>query len=384
MLIALLFACTTKSDDTQSTSDSGILADTASPTDSTDSAEPPCDLSWEGVIEPHIDGPDTQIHGTSAFGGEQIWMAWALPNDSSTFDIWMAAMGCGGEVEVAPFAVTDSADNELDPALAISGDRLLLVWSTSTSAGLGLRRQVFTLDGVPAGPALEGDLVRGGEVVTGNATLAQVSATEDGFALAGSWGHDDAAAFQAFWVPLDLDGVQSGEAVDAELDTENGQTYVALSVADGEVTLAWQEDSTTSTQPTAVWTHGVLATPGARPAVSGEWAAWDDNVGAVWVHTPAGETLELGLPGFVHSPRLADGDPPMLLTTTVDSGIYGTLQLHTLNESGVVETVDLAATASPSAYGVDLTRVDDQNAVVVWQEGENPAFRLYVEWIALP
>jgi hypothetical protein len=91
--------------------------------------------------------------------------------------------------------------------------------------------------------------------------------------------------------------------------TGTSGTYVALGVADGEVTLAWQEDSTTSTQPTAVWTHGVLASPGARPAVSGAWTAWDDNAGGVWVRTPAGETLELGLPGFAHSPRLVDGDP---------------------------------------------------------------------------
>lgn len=201
--------------------------------------------------------------------------------------------------------------------------------------------------------------------------------------LAGSWGHGDAEAFQAFWAPLDLGGAPAGEAVDAELDTENGQTYVDLSVDGGEVTLAWQEDSTTSAQPTAVWSHGVLASPGARPAVSGAWAAWDDNAGAVWVRAPSGEALDLGLPGFAHSPRLVDGDPPLLLSMTIESSIYNSLALHTLDEGGVVETLDLAATSAPSVYGVDLTRIDDEHAVVVWQEGENPAFRLYAEWITL-
>lgn len=375
-----------------------LLACKGSPEDTgaiEDDALSDCLAQWsDQVTEPDLSGPDTQIHGTSAFDGSGVWIAWSRPNDSSTFDIWLTRLSCDGTTDVAPLAVTDSPDNELDPSIVASGDRLLVAWSTSTSGGLGIRHRLYDLTGAPLTEPADLAASRDGVPVTGNASSPRLAALSDGFLLAGFWGHDDATAFQAFSVELDLDGSVRGEAADAELDTDYGQTAVDVAVMDDAAILAWQEDSTTSTAP-AAWMAAAgeaataLGEPGARPAVaatgSGIWSAWDTDSGTVWLRPPSGADLSLDLGGLSHSARLAPrGDGVVALTMTIDDGIYNALHLSTVEADGTIRTVALETVAAPSVYGVDVTMVGEDHAVVVWQEGDSPAFRLRAQWVTLP
>ncbi len=376
-----------------------LLACKGSPEDTgaiEDEALNDCLALWsDQITEPDLDGPDTQIHGTSTFDGSGVWVAWSLPNDANTFDIWLTRLGCDGTTDIAPLAVTDSPDNELDPAIIVSGDRLLVAWSTSTSSGLGIRHRLYDLTGAPLTEPTDLVASRDGVVVTGNASSPRLAARSDGFMLAGFWGHDDATAFQAFSVALDLDGAIQGEAVDAELDTEFGQTAVDLAVRDDDAILVWQEDSTTSTAPSA-WQAAAgeaaipLGEPGARPAVAvtdaGVWSAWDtDSEGTIWIRPPSGADLSLDLSGTAHSPRLVPRrDGVVALSMTIDDGIYNALSLSTIDADGTIQTIPLDTVGAPSVYGVDVTMIGADHAVVVWQEGENPAFRLRAQWVTLP
>jgi len=373
---------------------SGDVADTS--TEETPDSVDACVSAWaDQITAPDEAGPDTQIHGTSVFDGENVWVAWSLPNDFNTFDIWMARYGCDGALQLGPMTVTDGPDNELDPSLAVSGDRLLMAWTSSTthsSNNLDIRYQVFDLAGAPVSDAGDLQAERAGVVVTGNATLPRVASRADGFVLAGSWGHDDAPAFQAFSVLLDRDGNVIGDAADAELDVEHSQTAVDVAMHGESVVLAWQEDSTSSTSPVSWWSDGgvvaKLGEPAARPtltvAAEGVWAAWDSDDGTVWLQPPLGEAVALSLPGFSHSPRLsAAGDTVVLLTMSIEDGIYNSLHLSTVDESGVVATLPLDTVGTPSVYGVDVTLIDQSHALVVWQDGENPAFRLRAQWLTL-
>ncbi|MFT5680308.1 MAG: hypothetical protein ACI8RZ_001214 [Myxococcota bacterium] len=380
-MLLFLFACNGSPDDT-------------GPID--DDALSDCLSVWsDQLTEPDIDGPDTQIHGTSAFDGGGVWVAWSRPNDASTFDIWLTRVGCDGTTDIAPIAVTDSADNELDPSIIVSGDRLLVAWSTSTSGGLGIRHRLYDLTGIPLTPTTDLAASRDGVAVTGNASSPRLAALSDGFLLAGFWGHDDAPAFQAFSVELDLDGAIRGEATDGELDADNGQTAVDVAVSGGgDVVLAWQEDSTTSTAPIAYQADAgesatLLGSPGARPAVaiatSGTWSAWDTDDGTVWIRPPSGADFALDLDGFSHSARLAPrSDGVVALTMTVDDGLYNALSLSSITADGTVSTIALDTLAAPAVYGVDVTMVGADHAVVVWQEGDSPAFRLRAQWVTLP
>jgi hypothetical protein len=374
-----------------------LLACKGSPGDSgviDEDALEDCLALWsDQITEPDIDGPDTQIHATSAFDGGGVWVAWSRPNDASTFDIWLTRLACDGTTDIAPLAVTDSADNELDPSLAISGDRLLVAWTASTDAGLSVRHRLYDLTGSPLTDPLNLDATRDGVPVTGNASSPRLAALSDGFLLAGFWGHDDAPAFQAFSVEIDRDGQVRGEASDAELDTDNGQTAVDVAVLDGAAVLAWQEDSTTSTAPIA-WQAAdgesatLLGNPGARPALaattSGLWSAWDTDGGEARLRTPSGAELTLPLDGFSHSVRLAPrGDGVVALAMTVNQSIYNALSLTVVDADGTMATVPLDTDAAPSVYGVDVTLVGPDHAVVVWAEGTSPDFRLRGQWIGL-
>ena len=383
MLVLLLLAC-------------GDLDTDTGPTPAAPGADPTADClsRWtDGVLEIDPQGPDTQIHSEALFDGEHLWFAWNRPNQDRNFDIWATVQTCDGRTVLDPFMVSESTENELDPVMAASGERVLIAWTGSASGGLDIRYRLYDRAASPVTAATRLEASRAEEVVTGNATLPAVAALDDGFLLAGSWGHPDAPAFQAFAVAISPDGALDGEAEDIELDTNSGQTYVDLDVLDGEAHLVWQEDTTTSDDP-AAWHAPLgapatrLGTPGARPAItltsSGPWLAWDDNQGTVYVLPPGGssQALDLGR-GIHHSPRLAaSGDTVAVLVMTVDSGIYNQLQLATLDASGVTAIHALSATAAPSIYEASLVLVDDHHAVVAWQEGENPAFRAWAEWLS--
>ena len=370
--------------------------DTAAPTDSGGAPTGnPCLEQWaDGVVPVDPSGPDTQIHTDVAFDGTHVWFVWNRPNASSTFDIFATAMACDGSVVVEPFVVSDSTDNEIDPTMAIHNETLMVAWSGSTSAGIDIRYRALALDGSPISAVQTLTGTRGGVPVTGNATLPDLVPLQDGFLLAGSWGHEDAPAFQAFGVELSADGTLRGDATDAELDTEFGQLYVDATVHGGQPHLIWQIDSVSSTAPALRGAPlgeaaEAVASPGARPSIvstnAGLWRAWDTNEGEVVVWPPEGAPISLDLgAGFHHTAHLAtDGDSVLLLVMEQESSVYARLRLLQLDASGVAAEWPLAATGAPSPYEASLVMAGPEQAVVVWQAGENPAFRSYAEWVTL-
>lgn len=369
------------------------------PTDGLDpTSAPDCASLWvDGLTEPDPDGPDTQIHGTSLFDGEHLWMAWNRPDGQGQFDIWMQRVGCDGAVDVGPFEVTATDDSELDPVLAVSGDRLLVAWSSDNGMGpanLDIRLRVYDLDGNAVTEPADLEPSRDGAELTGNVWLPSVAPREGGFWLAGSWGHEESPAFQAFAVALDLDGVPVEDGVDGEVDPVFGQTYASIREGGGEVQLVWQEDSVDSVEPALVGgvleAPSALVTPGARPKLahgsSGWWMAYDTGAGDVAVRTPGGDDVVIdGLP-FHHSPSIvATDDGAVVLAMELLSGVSNALTIWQVDLDGqVVHTHGLETDSAVSVYGVDLTAVDDQHLLVVYQDGENPAYRLKAEWITLP
>lgn len=353
-----------------------------------------CLEDWSDGVQPiDPDGPDTQIHSAVAFDGDRLWFTWNRPNAAAGFDVWRSITDCAGATVASPFALSDADDVEIDPTLAFSDAGVLVVWTGSTDAGLDIRSRVLDTDGSPVTEVSPFSATRAGEPVSGNATLPAAVGDGDGFVLAGSWGHPGAPAFQAFVVRLGPDGEPVADAEDVELDPVRGQTYVDVALEGGAPRVVWQEDGTDTVDPVA-WsgapgaTATLLAEPGARPAVvvaeAGRWEAWDDNAGQVWLRGPDGASAALDLgDGFHHTPQLAAvGDTIAVLTMEVDSGIYNRLRLSVVSASGAIEDVPLSAAAAPSVYEASLALVDETHAVVAWQEGENPAFRAYAEWVS--
>jgi hypothetical protein len=354
-----------------------------------------CLAMWtDAVIAPDADGPDTQIHGSGAFDGDKIWMAWSRPDDMSLFDIYLAAFSCDGSVAVAPFEITQADDNELNPILSVSGDRLMVAWTSDNSTGvdnLDIRYRLFDLEGAPMGNVVELAANRQGVPVTGNALNPDLAATADGWILGGIWGHQDAPAFQGFVVALDQDGAVQGEAEDLALDTAATQTHVAVAAEGSAVHLAWQEETAMSTAP-STWsrTQGAavmpLADPGGRPDVgAGPWYAWDGDGSDITVRPPTGADVQLGLSGFVHDVSLAVADGQAAVAwMEIVSGINNRLHVARLDASGSLGPIhDVATDSAPSVYPVDLTMVDATHGVLVYQDGAAPDFRLKADFFTL-
>ncbi|MCO4745260.1 MAG: hypothetical protein KC912_10770 [Proteobacteria bacterium] len=366
------------------------------PTD--DSGTLTCAEQWpSGVTAPDADGPDTQFHGTSAFDGEHIWMAWNRRDSASGFDIWLARLGCDGSMELGPFEVTDTDNLELDPVLAVHPSGVLVAWGSDNgqgSANLDVRYRIYDLEGAPQTDVIELEHTRGGVTVVGNVTQPDVQADGAGFLMAASRGHDDAPGFQAFGIPIDLDGT-AGQAIDAQLDATFGQTEVALALDGSAAHLIWQEDSTTSTEPSV--SAGVLgendgaevATPGARPDITvgsgGVWQTFDTDSGSVVVLPPSAPQLTLSETGLLHSPSIvAAGDGAFLVAMEQVTGVFNRLHVYKIGADGAVAaSTTLATEGAPSPYGVDITAIDDSHVVVVYQDGPSPDFRLKAEWLTL-
>jgi hypothetical protein len=352
------------------------------------------DVWLDGIIELDPTGPDTQIHGSSTFDGNHLWMAWSRPDSGSLFDIFLASFACDGSVVTSPFEVTQTDDNELDPVLSVSGDRLLVAWLSDNGTGidnLDIRYRVFTLDGAAVSDSIELSATRNGVAVTGNALYPSLASIDGGWMLAGSWGHADAPGFQAFAVELDLDGVVQGDAQDAELDVTFGQTSTSVAVDAAGVHVVWQEDSVTSMAPSS-WattlggTPSLLGDPGARPHVApGPWTVWDTDGTDIVLQAPGGSATSFGLSGFVHSARVvALGGEATVLWMQVASGIQNRVFVAPIGSDGTVgATVSLATDQAPSVYPLDLTMIDSTHAVVVYQDGATPDFRAKAEYITL-
>jgi len=378
--------------------DPSTPTDGTDPTGDTGAATSDCLDQWaDGLTEPDASGPDTQIHGTSVFDGTHVWVAWNRPDAGSKFDIFLQRMTCDGQVDLGPFEVTDTDDNELDPVLAVSGGRLLVAWTSDSDAvhNLDIRTRVYDLDGNALTEPADLEASRNGAVVTGNATLPHAAPRDGGFWLAGSWGHEKSPAFQAFAVPLDLDGLPIEDATDGEVDAVFGQTYVSVAEGGGEARLVWQEDSVDSVEPTlvggALGDAAEIVRPGARPEVaygpSGWWTVWDTDDGDVQVLPPGGTISGLGgRMVFHHSPSLVVTDEgALVLAMEVVDGVANALKLWQLDTEGeVVHEQMLQTQGAISVYGVDLVAIDDKHVVVVYQDGPSPAFRVKAEWITLP
>lgn len=341
------------------------------------------DLPAAAFLIPGTSGA-SQFHATSAFYDDAIWVAWNQVPEGDGFDVLAAKLACDGTLLAGPFQASESSDNEIDPVLVVSDEGALVAWSADTGASptnLRIRTRHLALDALPTGPARDVQASVGGAVITGNHTMPALAVREGGYLLAGAFAHPEAPGFQALTVDLDDLGVPTGEGTFAHTDTERSQTQPTLSVTEGGVTLAFQEDGTNTTFPTVGVVQGSYAqiTPAGRPSADGDLLAWDTDDGAVLVRLGTEVlTLDLGA-GFHHSADvLALDDGFALVWMTQAQGVYARGRVGRFAEDGTLLVEhDLGTAQIPSPYRLDLTRLDDSHVFVAWPEGSNPTFTLH-------
>jgi hypothetical protein len=401
-----LAAC---SDSTEATVDAasddvGVAGDLAD--EETTAAGPPCSellvIDTPFDIAPGDDG--TQIHANAAFDGQALWIVYSLPDPEHAFDIMATRISCDGEVLVAPTRLNRAFDaNEIDASVAVSGDRVLFAWSADNGSApynLDLFVDLWTTDGEPLWEderLFEG--VLGGDSNPGNAWMSYlVSAGDDGFVMAASWGVEAVSSFQVFVQRFDRDGEPVGEAIDVSRADGVSQTEPAAAVLnDGTVIVTWHESEFEGPsrllvrrfdregEPLGAATEVRYGVDGSRVdvavgpanrvllAVSSDSDPRSDiSVVDLEGETVAGwETTSLD-----HTPALAindDGTASVVWFRHI-SGFRNELWSGAVGGDSEPVKIDVSGPVAP--YESTLVGVGDGAFFTLWSEGESPDFIL--------
>ena len=361
-------------------------------------------------IDPN--GQATQIHAAAAFDGQGIWFAYNRPGANRLFDVYATRVACDGGHLVAPFRVTQAAGrNDTEPQIAVAGDRVVIVWQSDDQSGadnLSLFVRTYDRDGQAQTPerSLKGELTRNGQAQSGNTWMPALVATEDGFAVAGSWAHDEAARFQVFVQLFDHAGQPAGEAMDARLEPTTSQLFPALTAgADGSLLVAWTRSpdqgdeqvyltrftrgSTVATDTASVAAGttgaGLHTTPGGQTYLSFNGATPDPQVVLMDAHRlgPGAPSLSIGAAGRVDHGGAAAGDgiDGVVAYYRQTSGIRNQVFLQYFERApggfalGSERIVPAGGPAAP--YSIVLLGVAPGTYFVAWSEGVSPDFFIH-------
>ena len=366
------------------------------------------------------DGEDTQIQASVRFDVERqgAWVAYSVPDGEGTFDIAVARVGCDGVGQITPQRVNvGTGRNDIDPELARSGDDVLVVWSSddgiSPQGNIQILGQRLDLDGAPQ---LDEDaFVRTdyeGRRVAGSALNARLHPDAEGFVLVGVRGIDAANTFQAFVQRLDRDAGIVGDAVSPPLEVDVMHLVADVAVLDaGALAFAWDG---VDGDDLSVVRHGLVldgevtpdpaallsADPARGPALArdptgeGAYVAASVEVGSsrnivVTRADPeaASEPAVMAGGGLLHSVSIAGSPTGAGLAWYRNiGGLDNELWIGRLHDDSEGLTAGKAqqipdAVAAP--YASTITHVVDDVYMVVWSQGDSPAFRLYGRFVEL-
>jgi hypothetical protein len=365
------------------------------------------------------DGGGTQIHPSAAFDGEMVWLTYNRPDPSGGFDVWATRIGCDTTPAVPPFRVNTTNYNDVDPDVAVHGDRVVVAWQTDTGEFPANMKTVFRVFQGDGTPVMAQDAVlqttRLGQPVTGNHWMPSVAGWAGGFALAGARGVDGMQGFQVFLQRVTRDGVPAGEAVEATYTPTASQTYPAVAaLPDGTLHLAYNSADPADADDQVVHTtlapgatavspsppaamHGRTQGSGADVAVGRDgrvYVAFADPVGDQVVLTdgalfgPA-PSVELGTGGKADfAPTLAPavGGGALAWHQNV-SGYRNKLYAQPFRYDGTTFTPGTPVLVTPQTvppYAPAITHVQEDLYFLAWSEGTNPNFLVKGVFTRLP
>ncbi|MBW2461343.1 MAG: hypothetical protein JRH11_06825 [Deltaproteobacteria bacterium] len=358
-----------------------------------------------------------QIHPAAAWDGEGIWVVYSRPDDAGLFDTYATRRGCDGAALVEPFSVSSAPafGNDIDPELAIAGDRMLIAWNTDDGVGpnnLSVRYRVFGLDGTPVGDDRTLETTHMGAAVTGNQLGASVAGTPSGgFVIAGGRGGvAGVTAFSAYTQPLTRDGAPDGATLEPMINADASQTATAVDVdTDGTVWVAYTESIVEPASEHLMVRSFAAAAPevGVEGLLSSAGASVLAADGAVWVAFSGLIASEINL-------RLVDATVPLASRTAAVWGDRGRIEsavrlavapdgalaaVWFRNVSGFTNEIYAArfsagnppTVAAPMrvdpgtapAYQPALTHVEGDYWFMAFAEGESPNFRLTGRFMTL-
>ncbi len=365
--------------------------------ESTSTGDVSCDAFTPGdAFEIAADASSTRIHPHAAGDETGAWFSFVHPEPAgSLFDVSVMHLRCEGNVDVPPQVVTTAGGNDIDASVAVSGDRVMVVWNSDDGLGgdssLQIHGRVLDADGPPASDEQFRVTTQvEGMDITQNHTFAVVTASGDGFSVAGLRAHPDSPAFVAFDQALDSMGEIVEEAFGAPV--EEGFSHLGAFSSNGWLAFSRGDDASDTVWiahpdvpaaaafdgQTATAAH-VLARPDApmAPAVAG--TVGSGNALDVGIGLGTAAPLLLGAPGSIeHNPTVAmnpDGELAVVYHRNI-GGLNNAVRFQRLAiENDAVVTVGDAEeldTESPP-YPPSLTWTPG-GWLATWSRGSTPDF----------
>lgn len=343
------------------------------------------------------EGPDTQIHTYGVVAEDGVWIAYNRPKPGGNFDVYVTKLGCDGAALVAPVRVSDSEDNEIDAALAWDGEKLLVAWSADMSSSgknpnLETRLRMLSATGVPLGPVVAYAPQRKGAPLVGNVWMPSLAKAPSGYALVGTWGHDEAPAFQAYGQALDESGAPVGEGADLDLAPERSQDAPSV-VYDAQGTRLVVYASIANDSPDAQVPDIFVATgdpptkstlaPGGGRAIassgpSGVWIAYQNGV------TKLGSGKLTTRKGLLQ-PAIAAADVGAAVVAYSQAANKSPLKAYRVSDDGaLVGTTGLEISTGAAAYPLHFEHVGGDVFFVAYQEGSGQQIRAKARFVTIP
>ncbi|CAN5423918.1 hypothetical protein BH09MYX1_BH09MYX1_57740 [soil metagenome] len=347
-------------------------------------------------------GPDTQVHAAGAFAAGIAYVVYDRPkgSDPSKLDVFLAAFRCDGKPQFAPVRVSDEAGNDVDPSVAVHGDRVVVAWASDSSApqnNLSLHVRTFDLAGSAIGASRVYVGPRKGKDNVQNAWMTQVTASATGFDLVGAWGIDEAPAFQAFAARLDGQGSGVGEAIDLGFDATVTQSVPDVVAIPGAMVAAFQvepnqgngshvdvvrvDDGGVAIQK--IGTIDDALAPSLAANGSNVWVAASRGATAtiLW-HVSDGSAKPVELT-FGAAPTIALANRGGAIVATAIDATHRQLKLARFDDAGVLSN-EIVIVPDVPPYALRLVTVDPAGLFfLAYQEGASPAFRAKGRFIDL-
>lgn len=376
----------------------------------------PClTLPFEGIVPVDLYGPDTQLHGAAAFDGAGIWIAYNRRDvdGGSGFDVFGTRVGCDGAVLVAPFLVNENVSfNETDPAIAASGDTVMIAWQSDnpdqSPNNLSVWYRSYLVDGTPAmDEERRLDFDPADLAIDPNTWMPALTGTEAGFALAAAHA-PEGYGFQICVQRFDPVGAPVDGVVHLLPDLDHYQMWPTIGTDhDGTLLVGWERqhvDLPTVVEYVALAADGAVSGPyhpmGDEPGTAPSLASAATN-GFAWLafgyEVDSEHLIALYNAGFLragaetqildndggldHSPVVATGAGGHALAWYRSlGGVKADLLIRTFTDGGGAPQWGgdpVAVNPVPAASYMPAALVALPGGFFIsWSDGDNPDYRL--------
>lgn len=361
----------------------------------------------------------THFHLAAHFDGQALWLTYTTIDETRHYDVYATKLNCDFTEALEPFLLNETSHDELDSAIAQSGDALMFTWlkqQSESERNLDIHYRAYNRSGEALTPDTRLALLREGNDLDVNAWMPSIAGLGDGFAVVGSFADPNAERWQGFLAKLSAQGEAADDLLNLNAAPLTTQLEPTISSGVGErawVAFAATEDEAEEAVRWAFVGEEAISTPAAaKPNITSQKAALSNAVAdkkqvfLAFTASAAGETdvimqaldeteaigttYTLGALGEIdHTPAIAaesNGEGRIAWYRTIQ-GFKNELFVQAFHFDSATGEFTLEGDAlkineTPAApYPLAFIHIRDDIYFAAWSEGDSPYFSLKMRFI---